>query len=172
MNHIERQIKTRLGFLMKASLSYSIFDSRSSLIDERQQPYFKDFQDIRAINSIVLKTGPGLGANIVVFKRIFFSLRVFLLANYSRYDYTFLNNRSSRWNNSVNVFGEGGASIGYNSKRFFASLNANGDVNEMQLKGAKVRTNYGAVSLDIGYRFNSPRFLDRGWEKLTQKRNK
>ncbi len=66
INYAERQLRTRVGFLMKGAVSYLQLFSDSAFISNYQIAYFPDFYPVKSIDAIVLKTGPGLGLNLVL----------------------------------------------------------------------------------------------------------
>jgi hypothetical protein len=165
ITHIDRQIKTKIGFLLKADISYIQLSSDSAFLSFNQRTAFPYFYNIHKIDAYVFKSGPGIGMNLVVFKRIYFALNLFLMSNNLLYRYIDDSDNKSIWRYNSNAFFEGGVGLGYNAKRFYIGIRAGGENNVMSLKGAKIQTSFGSVCLDIGVRLNSPKLLRKVWEK-------
>ena len=161
----DRQIKTKVGFLLKADISSIQLHSDSSFISVNQRPAFPYFYNIHSIDAYVFKSGPGIGMNIVLFKRIYFAMNLFLMSNNLIYRYTDDSDTKSVWRYNANAFFEGGVGLGYSAKHFYIGLRAGGENNVMSLKGTKIQTSFGTVCLDLGVRLNSPKPLRKAWEK-------
>lgn len=169
INYADRQIRTRAGFLLRGTISYSQLFSDSSFISKYQIGYFPDFYRVKSIDAIIFKAGPGLGLNIVFLKKMYFSLTTFLMINNVSYRYTNENNQLTNWKYDVNYFMQAGAGIGYNSERFYAGFRIGGDNNLMSIRGASIQTSFGSASVDIGYRFNTPGFFRKAYDKTLRK---
>ncbi len=165
ITYCDRQVKTRFGFLLKTDLSYLRLSSDSSFISSSQRVAFADFGNVKAIDAIVFKTGPGIGMNLVFFKRMYFSLNLFVMHNNVLYRYTDDANKMSVWRYNSNYFLEGGAGLGYSSKHFYVGLRAGGENNVVSVKGARIQTTFGTVCLDLGFRMKAPKILSKTWEK-------
>jgi len=163
----DRQLKSRIGLLAKAGINYMTISSNdSTLLSSVQASGFSAFDDVRAINALLLKAGPGLGVNIVVFKRFYLALSGFLMGNLVGYTYDVKDKDRSKWGLNANVYYESAIGFGYNSKRLFAGVNFNGDINTMRIRGASIRTNFATIFITAGYRFNTPKFLKTGYKKV------
>jgi hypothetical protein len=161
----ERQIKTRFGFLLNSNFNYIRYSADSSFVMPTQNPFFQDFMNVRSIDALILKVGPGVGMNLVVFKRLYFAMNVFFMGNALLYRYENESSAASRWRSNVNVFYEGSSAIGFNSERFYLGIRLSADNNLMRIKGANIRTNFGSASIDMGFRFNTPGFFRKAWDK-------
>ncbi|MBC7450082.1 MAG: DUF4421 family protein [Cytophagales bacterium] len=162
----DRQLKSRIGFITKAGINYlTINSSDSTLLTETQTSQFTSFNSITSIHALLLKAGPGVGLNIVVFKRFYFAFNYFLMGNFIQYNYSTETAGTSVWYTNANIYTETALGFGYNSRRLFAGFSANGDINVMRIQGANVRTNFASVVMTLGYRFNSPAFFTKGWDK-------
>lgn len=162
----ERQLKSRIGLLAKAGLNYTtISSSDSTLLYGVQTDQFTAFDDVRAINALLLKVGPGVGANIVFFRKFYISLNYFLMGNFIGYTYDVTGKSRSHWALNANAYTETAAGIGYNSRRLYGGINFNGDINIMHIRSARVRTNFAQVYATLGYRFTAPRAFSRFWDK-------
>lgn len=165
INYSDRQIKTRFGFLMKGAVSYLQLFSDTSFISYYQSPYFPDFYKVKSIDAVVFKYGPGIGMNLVFFKRMYLSINLFLMGNNLIYRYTEEDDHLTSWKYNVNYFLEGALGLGYNSKRFYMGFRIGGDNNVMRIQGAEIQTNFGSASLDMGFRFNTPGFFRKAWNR-------
>jgi hypothetical protein len=165
INYADRQIKTRIGFLMKGAVSYMQLFSDTSFISNYQIAYFPDFYKVKSIDAIVFKYGPGVGMNLIFFKRMYLSINLFLMSNSLVYRYTQEDTHRTGWKYNVNYFLEGAVALGYNSKRFYMGFRVGGDNNVMRIQGAQIQTNFGSVSLDMGFRLNAPEFFRKAWNR-------
>ena len=162
----ERQLRTRIGFLVKAGLNYmNIRSSDSTILSRTQTSIFTSFDDIKSINAVLLKAGPGAGINLVLFKRFYFALNYFLMGNFIEYTYATEANSASRWQGNTNFYTETATCFGYNSKRLFMGITINGDINIMNVQKASIKTNFASAGITLGYRFNAPEFFSKAWNK-------
>lgn len=169
----DRQIKSRIGFLAKGGLNYTtISSSNASILPEQNTVHFPAYDDIQSVNAILLKAGPGAGLNVVILKRLYFAFNYFIMGNYIAYTYVHRTKGVSRWRDNTNFYTESAMSFGYNSKRLFFGLTGSGDINVMRIKQASLMTNFASASLTLGYRFNAPEFLSKGWDKTTKRLKK
>jgi len=166
LTYNERQLKSRIGFLVKGGINYTtIYSTDSTILSNVQTNNFTSFHDINSIHALLLKAGPGIGLNLIVFKRFYFSLNYFIMGNFIEYQYETRTGDNSSWRGNANIYTETSTGFGYNSKRLFAGISFNGDINIMQVKGASIKTNFASVSISLGYRFNAPGFFEKGWDK-------
>ena len=62
----DRQLKSRIGLVSKVGLNYmTISSSDSTLLSSVQANGFSEFDNVRAVNALLLKAGTGVGINIV-----------------------------------------------------------------------------------------------------------
>jgi len=155
----EHQLKTRVGVLLKSSLSSNILKSDSSLINFPNTPSISD--GIQQLNYTSFVVGPGMGLNVVVAKRVYFSMMLFLSYDFVAYKFIDNNNNVTYKNNSITVFFEERVALGYHSKRFYAGLKFTADQIQVQTQKYKVSNLFGAITLDVGYRFNAPGILKK-----------
>jgi hypothetical protein len=169
LTFIERQLKSRIGFLVKAGANYTtIYSSDSTILSRAQTNNFDSFYGIRSIHALLFKAGPGIGVNIVVWKRFYFSMNYFIMGNFIEYQYNSVDKGNSIWYSNANLYTETATGFGYNSKRLFAGMSFNGDINIMRVKEASIKTNFASVSITVGYRFNSPHVFEKGWNKAAE----
>lgn len=165
ITYCDRQIKTKIGFLLKADISYLQLYADNSFLSNEQQNAFPDFYTVKTIDAMVFKTGPGMGMNLTFFKRMYLSMNIFLMNNNLLYRYTNESNNASRWRSNSNYFLEGGGGLGYSAKHFYIGIRASGENNVVRLSGAKITTSFGAVLLDLGFRIKAPGILEKTWKK-------
>lgn len=166
-NFSEHQLKTRVGFILKSSISSNILKSDSSLINLTNTPTVSD--GIQQLNYTSFVVGPGMGLNVVIAKRVYFSMMLFLSYNFVGYKFIDNNNNVLNKNTSVTAFFEQRFAIGYHSKRFYAGLKFTADQIQVQTKDYKVGNLFGAVTLDVGYRFNAPGILKKVYKNTFTK---
>lgn len=173
LTYNERQLKSRVGFLIKGGANYTtIYSSDSTILSDLQTNAFQSFYDISSIHALLFKAGPGIGVNLIVFKRFYFSLNYFIMGNFIEYQYETRTNGNSSWHGNTNLYTETSTGFGYNSERLFAGISFNGDINIMRVNGANIKTNFASVSISLGYRFNAPAFFKRDWDKTVGKLKK
>ncbi len=157
LDHTEAQIKSRLGFMTKAGIYSQKFYGDSNLLSVSQRPYFENYNDISKVVGYNLKLSPGLGG-ILVFKEhfygaisIFSPLSLFVNRLYSTDDKVVHKETNLLWG------ADGSASLGYQSKRFFAALNFQLDGRTAILNNVRYSSAYNYIGLDIGFRFAAPK---------------
>ncbi|ABG58666.1 DUF4421 domain-containing protein [Cytophaga hutchinsonii] len=163
----EHQLKTRVGFIMKSSISLNRLQSDSSLINLDRMA--TDSEKIQQLNFTSFLVGPGMGLNVVVAKRVYFSLMIFYSLDFVTYTLINNNNSTNVRDNSLTGFYEGRVALGYHSKRFYAGLKFTGDKIAVQTQGYTVENSFGVLTLDLGYRFVAPGILKKVYAKTLTK---
>lgn len=167
LTYADRQLKSRIGFLAKAGLNYTtISSSDSTLLSSVQTNRFVAFDDVRSINAVLLKAGPGIGGTLVIFKRFYISGNYFFMGNLIGYTYDIEGEDRSPWHLNTNFYTESSIGAGYNSKRLYAGLSLNGDLNVMRIRDARIQTNFATLLITAGYRFDPPPFLKKAYKKI------
>jgi hypothetical protein len=166
--HTERQIKSKVGFLLKTSVSYNSLGSDSTLV-QNINAKTKVIHDISSLNFMSYKVGPGLGMNLVLFKRIYFSSMLFYSFDVVSFQGFDSSGKQLTSNTSVTGFAEGRAALGYQSKRFYIGMKFIGDQVTFHTTENRISTHFATVTLDIGYRFNAPGFLKKGYDATFQR---
>jgi hypothetical protein len=166
-NFSEHQLKTRVGFIIKSSFSSNHLKSDSSLINLTNTAPVSD--GIQQLNYTSFIVGPGMGLNVVVAKRVYFSLMLFLSYNFVGYKLIDNNNNTLYKSTSITAFFEQRVALGYHSKRFYAGLKFTADQIQVQTTDYKVGNLFGALTLDVGYRFNAPGILKKVYSKTFTK---
>lgn len=167
LTYNDRQLKSRIGLLAKGGINYTtISSSDSTLLSSVQTREFTSFDDVRAINALLFKLGPGVGITIVLFKRFYVAANGFAMGNFINYTYQVEGSDDRDWSTSVNFYTETNIGFGYNSKRLFAGFSLNGDINLMRIRDAAVRTYFATTLVTVGYRFDPPTFLKKGYKKV------
>jgi hypothetical protein len=161
----QRQVKSRAGIMIKAGIYYNELSGDSNLLSVRQRPYFEEFNNISKMKSYSFKFAPGMGGNLVFMRRLYLSASVF--APYNLYFNKLYNpdGRSVRNETSLQLVLDGMVSLGYQSKRFYASLRCQAESKRAKLKYFSTAMVYSYIGLDIGYRFNAPGFVKRFYKK-------
>jgi hypothetical protein len=160
----QRQVKSRMGFLLKAGVYNNQFYSDTNLLSMRQRKYFEEFNNITRINGYSVKLAPGVGGNLVFMRRFYFSALVFVPYNLY-FNRLFSGKHLERKEASIQLVLDGNVSIGYQSKRLYAGLRYQVDSKGTKLKYISTTTVYSYAGLDIGYRFNSPKIVKKVYKK-------
>jgi hypothetical protein len=164
LDHTEAQIKSHLGFMVKSGIYTQKFYGDSNLLSVPQRTYFENYNDISKVVGYNLKLSPGLGGILVVKKHFYGSIAVFsplsLYINrlYSTDDKVVHKETNFLWGL------DGSASVGYQSKRFFAAINFQLDGRTAALNNVRYTSAYNYIGLDIGFRFVAPRVMKRFYE--------
>ncbi|MBC7450334.1 MAG: DUF4421 family protein [Cytophagales bacterium] len=163
LNFAERQIKTKVGFLLKASASYHTLHSDSSLISSPKTST-QAATNVADINYISTKVGPGLGWNVVVAKRVYFALQAFYSIDMVAYWYT--DNKGNLKNSSRSIAGfvDLRMALGYQSERFYTGFKIVVDQVAVRTTENRISNLFGIFTLDVGYRFNAPGILKKAYK--------
>ena len=165
LDFMERQVKSRVGFMVKAGIYNTQLFSDSNLLSMRQRLYFEDFNSINRMNSYAIKLAPGLGINLVFLRRFYLSTAVFTPFNlYFNRLFIFYEDLV-RKESSLQLTLDGMASIGYQSKRFYAGLRYQAESKRAVLKFISMTSVYSYIGLDVGYRFNTPKIVKKVYKK-------
>ncbi len=161
----ERQVKSRVGFLLKAGVYNTQLFSDSNLLSTRQRTYFEEFNDINRMTGYSVKLAPGVGVNLVFMRRFYLSTAVFTPFNlYFNRLFTF-GEHLVRKESSLQLVLDGMASIGFQSKRFFAGLRYQAESKGAKLKFISTTAVYSYIGLDVGYRFTTPKIVKKIYKK-------
>ena len=162
---LQRQIKSHGGFLLKAGAYYSQLSSDSTLLGKRQNQYYDDFNDIRAIRSVSLRIAPGLGGNLVFWRKVYFSASAFTSFDFCFYKYLKLLDEKVQGRQALVFVLEGKVSLGYQSRRFYAGLRYEPERRVGVLHGLEMKTTYSYTGIELGYRFVAPGFVKKVYKK-------
>ncbi len=161
----QRQIKSRAGFLLKGGLYYKKFAGDSALLSLDKRKYYEEFADNKGIQTFSIKIAPGVGGNLILYKRIFLSMAAF--TSFDLYLYRYINSAdetSNRRSSAVFTI-DGYISLGYQSKRFYAGLRYETDRRNASLHGINMGVINSYTGLEFGYRFDAPRIMKRFYKK-------
>ncbi len=157
----QRQIRSHAGFLLKAGVYYNRLSSDTTIINQRQQPYYDDFQGVKAIQSLSIKIAPGVGGNLVFLNRIYLSLAAFSSFDLYYYKYLKLPDETASGRRAFVLTWDGKASLGYQSKRLYAGLRYEVERRVGALHSLDFKATYGYVGIELGYRFDTPRLVKK-----------
>jgi hypothetical protein len=161
----QRQVKSRIGFMLKGGIYYNQLFSDSNLLSVRQRPYFEEFNNINMMKGYTIKLAPGIGANLVFMKKFYLASSIFAPYNiYFNRLYT-SDNHLARNETRIQLVLDGMVSLGYQSRRFYASFRYQIDSKVTKLKYFSSTMVYGYMGLDVGYRFNAPTFVKKFYRK-------
>ena len=161
----QRQIKSQAGFLLKGGVYYNQMVSDSILLTPKQQLYYDNMKDVKGIQTLSFKLAPGVGYTFVFRKRIYLSVSAFTSFDLSVYKYLSLAGEDTDGKQSFIFELDGKASLGYQSKRFFAGLRFEAERREALFQSIQINTIYSYVGVEVGYRFNTPRFIRKVYKK-------
>lgn len=162
----QRQIKSRAGFLLKAGVYYDQLSGDSTLVSDHQKPYYNDLENARALRSLSVRLAPGIGANLVFFKRIYLSVVAF--TSYDLYLYKYLDTLDQRGVDGKQAFAwvlDGKTSLGYHTRRFYAGVLFEAEHRLGALYNLDLGKRYTYTGIEVGYRFDAPRFVSKFYKK-------
>lgn len=161
----QRQIKSHAGFLLKAGVYYNQLSGNSTIINQRQQPYYDNLNDVKVIRSLSIKIAPGMGGNLVFLKNVYLSIAAF--TSFDLYYYKYLNlpdEKVDRKQTFIFVL-DGKASLGYQSRRLYAGLRYDAERRAGVLQSMEMNTIYSYTGIELGYRFDTPRLIKKVYKK-------
>jgi Domain of unknown function (DUF4421) len=171
LTFLQRQVKSRVGFLLKAGFSYSEVSADSTIVSARQRIYYEELSDVRKLSGISIRVAPGVGGNLIFFKRMYLSAAFFVAYDLYLYNYTRFSDGSSRDGKSFVVVLDGRISLGYQSERFYIGLRYEGDSRGAKIDHVRITTQYSYGGFELGYRFKAPSFLKKGYDKISGSKN-
>jgi hypothetical protein len=157
----QRQIKSSTGFLVQAGVYYSNLSSDSELVDPEKAQYYGDFRSIKVIKTLSIRLAPGLGSNLVFFKRYYLSVAAF--PSYDLYFYKYLQNENDKVKGRQTFIFvlDGKASLGYHSERIYGGLRVEAERRNASLHTININTMYTYIGVEFGYRFNTPKVVKK-----------
>ena len=155
IDYTEGQIKSHLGFMVKAGVYSQQFYSDSNLLSMPQRPYFRSFDDITRMNGFNIKLSPGAGGNLVIKKHFYMSFAVFSPVNLY-INRLFTTEGIAHKETNFQLVLDGSVSMGYQTKRFYAALRYEIDGRTAVMNTFQYTSVYRYIGLDIGYRFQAP----------------
>lgn len=161
----QRQVKSHAGFLIKAGVYYKKLSSDYALIGQSKQAYYSGFNDSKGIQTFSIKVAPGVGGNLVFYKRIYLAAAVFPSLNLYFYRYFDSDNEVSGREHTFAFSVDGYASIGYQSQRIYAGLRYEIDGRKIGLDVLTMHLINSYLGLEFGYRFDAPRLIKRFYKK-------
>ena len=161
----QRQIKSHAGFLLKAGVYYNQLSSNSTIINQRQQPYYDNFNDVRVIRSLSFKIAPGIGGNLVFLKNVYLSIAAFTSFDLYYYRYLKLPDEKADRKQAFMFVLDGKASLGYQSRRLYAGLRFEAERRAGVLQSMEMNTIYSYTGIELGYRFDTPRLIKKVYKK-------
>lgn len=161
----QQLVKSRVGLLLKAGVFYTQLFGDSPLITPSQQQYYDDFNHVNTIRTLSIKIAPGVGGNLVILRRFYLSMAVF--PSYDLFLYKYLNDPDEKVKGKQTfVFVlDGNASLGYQSKRFYAGLRYEIERKRASLYHIKTNRVYTYIGMELGYRFNTPKVVKKVYKE-------
>ncbi len=159
----ERQKKTAGGFLMNISIYNQNTTADSAFLPDAIRPFYGDLAQVNGFQITGLSLGPGIGGTWTG-GRWFLSSVMFLGFDAQVFDY--YAPVSGRWISELRpapMF-DFRLSFGYNAPRFFAGFQLWADANYLRPGPFKVNSVFVRNLLSVGYRFNSPKILNRVYD--------
>jgi len=163
----ERQRKSAATLFLMGNINRFYMDADSSFFPWPVRDYYKDLKSMTHLQVTGVGTALG-GAFTLVWKKFFFSGIVFWGAELQHQKYFLPENHG--WHTSFRVapLVDSRFSIGVNGNKAFIALVIKNDINNLQLTGFKSKTVYTMGTLDVGFRFNAPKIVEKGYSRAQQ----
>ncbi|MDB5272122.1 MAG: hypothetical protein JWO58_489 [Chitinophagaceae bacterium] len=165
IDYTQRQLKTRVGLLLKGGVYYNQLSADSNLLTMKQRAFFDDFTDIRTIRTTSFKLAPGIGANLVIFRKFYLSAALFTPYNLYLYNYYTHDAELVHKGTSIALVLDGNISLGYQSERFYAGLRYQADSKSVSFNTVAMNTLFSYFGLDVGYRFIAPKLVQKVYKE-------
>jgi hypothetical protein len=157
IDYTHRQLKTRIGFMIKAGAYYNSLSADSNLLTVKQRAFFEDFNDIRIIRTTSFKLAPGIGTNLVFLKRFYASFAVFTPYNLYVYNYFTKDGNLVHKGVSLAFVLDANVCVGYQSERLYVGFRYQLDSKSVSFNQVGMNSRYSYFGFDIGYRFKAPK---------------
>lgn len=161
----QRQIKSSAGFMLKGGVYYHLLSGDSSLLSLRQQKFYNDMEGVTTIRSLSIRVAPGAGGTLVFLRRFYLSAAAFV--SYDLYLYKYLSGSEDKVKGKhafIFLF-DNKISLGYHAERFYAGLRFETERRQGPLHNLDLRTAYSYTGVELGYRFDAPKFVKRFYKK-------
>lgn len=161
IDYTQRQLKSQYGILIKGGVYYNQLSADSNLLTLKQRPLFDEFEDIRKIRTTSFKVAPGIGANLVLSRRLYLSAAIFAPYNLYFYNYFTEGDIRVQKGTSIAIVLDGSISLGYQSERLYAGIRYQADSKRVKMNTVEIDTLFSYFGFDLGYRFNTPKFVKK-----------
>jgi hypothetical protein len=165
LSYSQHQVKSRAGVLIKGGMYFKKFSGDSALVGQEKRLFYEDFGDVTAIQTFSIKLAPGAGGNMVLYRRFCLSMVVFTSFDFYFYKYHSITDEVFRRRGSLVFALDGYVSLGYQSKRFYVGLRYETDRRDAALQGIRMNIANAYTGLEVGYRFNTPKFVKKVYKK-------
>ncbi len=159
IDYTYRQLKTRIGFMVKAGAYYNELSVDTNLLAVKQRAFFEEFEDIRKIRTTSFKVAPGVGLNFIFFKRFYAALAVFTPYNLYVYNYFTKEDNLVHKGTSIAFVLDANVSLGYQSERLYAGLRYQFDSKNVAFNKVNMTSLFSYFGIDVGYRFKAPKIV-------------
>jgi len=161
IDYTHRQLKTRVGFMVKAGAYYNELSADTNLLTVKQRAFFEEFDDIRKIRTTSLKLAPGVGANLIFLRRFYMAAAVFLPYNLCVSNYFTKDDNRVHKGTSIAFVLDANVSIGYQSERLYAGLRYQFDSKNVAFYKVDMVSLFSYFGIDVGYRFKAPKVVKK-----------
>jgi hypothetical protein len=159
IDNTEGQIKSHLGFMVKAGIYSQQFYGDSNLLSVAQRDYFQEYNNITRVMGYNIKLSPGIGGNLVIKKHFYAAISIFSPYNLYINRLYSVDEEVVHKETSLEWLLDGSASLGYQSKCFFTAVRFDLDARSARLNTVGYTSAYNYIGLVVGYRFVAPRVM-------------
>ncbi len=161
----ERQLKSSAGFLLSSQAYAEVVYADSALIPEKLRPHYGDAGRISEVSIAALGVAPGIGGTWTK-GRWFLTGVLFVGIDLQRLGYDVPGTGTVKSERKFAANADFRFSFGYNTPRVFFGFQNSTDYNLLRPSKFKVNSSFNRSSLSIGYRFNSPKVVDKTYDAV------
>jgi hypothetical protein len=149
-----RQLKSAGSFILSANFYNYKLNSVEPIFPPGPDVYYKPFDGWNDLNVLGVSAGAGYTHTFVIFKRFFLNLlfTIGLEEEHIKVKDISGANSINIWKGAISAF-DGRSSFGYNSKRFYFSIQSIVDANNYHLSFGHINNQFISAFFNIGYRF-------------------
>jgi len=159
----ERQKKSAAGFLFNTRAYLHSFFADSSLIPSQLKNNYPHHKDINQMAMAAIGVAPGIGGTWTR-GRWFLTGVLFVGVDLQNLRYEEAGGTEFKQETKLSANADFRVSLGYNTPRFFFGIQSINDYTLLRPSPFKMNTNYNKGLFSIGYRFDSPKTLDKTYD--------
>jgi hypothetical protein len=161
----QRQVKSGAGLLLKGGVYYHQLSGDSSLLSKQQLKYYHDMESVSAIRSLSIRFAPGFGGTLVFLRRVYLSAAAFVSYDLYLYKYLAATEDKVKGKHAFIFLFDNKISLGYHAEKFYAGLTFETERRQGPLHNLDLRMVYSYTGIEMGYRFNAPKFVKKFYKK-------
>ncbi len=159
----ERQLKSAVGFLLSAQAYTEVAYADSAFIPQLLSQQYGNASGIHQVAIAALGLAPGIGGTWTK-GRWFLTSILFVGADLQHFSYDEPGTKNFKSERKITANADFRFSFGYNADKLFFGFQLTSDHNLLRPSPFKINSNFTRSYLTLGYRFNSPKILDKSYD--------